>query len=164
MAGEGAGIFPGDPGTRPGGLPYPRSAAHEGGPRNGVRTAVEDFAASRDGLRFATVPAFFGLGLVWHTDAPWAERVAAIVGPWDDNALVARLEATRVRHLADMHGQLAELWELRERVARQEDVLQRMLDSSAFSVAERLSRLRVRAGVATSQSEVSKDQIRRALD
>ena len=96
--------------------------------------------------------------------APWADRVAAIVGPWDDNALVARLETGRVRHLVDMHGQLAELWELRARVARQEEVLRRMLDSSAFSVAERLSRLRVRAGVATTQSEVSKDQIRRALD
>ena len=163
VAGEGPGLYPGDSGTRPGGLPYPRSAAHEGGPRNGVRTAVEDFVASREGLRFATVPAFFGLGVVWHADAPWADRIAAIVEPWDDNALVARLEAGRVRHLVDMHGQLAELWELRDRVARQERVLRRMLESSAFSVAERLSRLRVRAGVATSQSEVSKDEIRRAL-
>ena len=37
--------------TRPrrDGLPYPRSAAREGGERNGVLTAVEDFVADRDG-------------------------------------------------------------------------------------------------------------------
>ena len=37
------------PGVRPDGLPYPRSAAREGGPRNGVLTAVEDFVAQRRG-------------------------------------------------------------------------------------------------------------------
>jgi len=31
-----AGIFPGEAGVRPGGMPYPRSASHEGGPANGV--------------------------------------------------------------------------------------------------------------------------------
>src|SRR4051794_26065333 len=48
LAGEGRGLFPGDPGLREGGLPYPRSAAREGGERNGVLTAVEEFAAGRD--------------------------------------------------------------------------------------------------------------------
>ena len=43
-------------------------------------------------------------------------------------------------------------------------MLQRLLDSSAFSVAERLSRLRARAGVATEQSVVSKEEIRGALE
>ena len=43
-------------------------------------------------------------------------------------------------------------------------MLRRLLDSSAFAVAERLSRLRARAGVATEQSIVSKDEIRRALE
>ena len=43
-------------------------------------------------------------------------------------------------------------------------MLRRMLESSAFAVAERLSRLRVRARIAPSQSVISKDEIRRALD
>src|SRR4051812_36202116 len=51
MADDQGGIFPGDPGLVPGGLPYPRSAAREGGPRNGVLTAAEDFVADREGLR-----------------------------------------------------------------------------------------------------------------
>ena len=45
VAGDAGGLFPGDPGLRAGGLPYPRSAAHEGGAANGVLTAVEEFAA-----------------------------------------------------------------------------------------------------------------------
>ena len=42
VAGGAGGIVPDDPGLRPGGLPYPRSAAREGGPDNGVLTAIED--------------------------------------------------------------------------------------------------------------------------
>lgn len=165
MAGpdESQGIYPGDPGLRPGGLPYPRSAASEGGERNGVRAAVEDFVAGSDRLRFVRVPAFFGFGVVWHRDAPWSEQLAAQLEPWDANPVLERLEENRVRHLADLQVQANELWRARERLARQEAVLQRLLESSAFAVAERLSRLRERAGVGRGQAVVSKDQIRRAL-
>jgi SAM-dependent methyltransferase len=157
------GLFPGDPGLRPGGLPYPRSAASEGGPRNGVLTAVEDFASSREGLRLVVVPVFFGFGVLWQRDAQWGEKIAQLLDPWDRNPVLERLEANRIRHLAQKHEHLAELWRAQERQARQEAVLRRLLESSAFSVAERLSRLRMRAGVAKDQSIVSKDEIRRAL-
>jgi hypothetical protein len=50
-----------------------------------------------------------------------------------------------------------------QRADRRRLVLERLLNSSAFAFAERLSRLRHRAGVATEQSVVSKDEIRRAL-
>ena len=43
-------------------------------------------------------------------------------------------------------------------------MLRRLLNSSAFALAERLSRLRRRAGVAPASSVVSKDEIRRALE
>jgi hypothetical protein len=163
-AGDRGGIVPGDEGLRPGGgLPYPRSAAHEGGPRNGVLTAVEDFVADREHLRLAVVPAFFGFGAVWHGDAPWANEVAEILEPWDRNPLLERLEGNRVHHLAQGHSRLTELWRLQERLARQEALLRRMLESSAFGVAERLSSLRMRAGVAREQAVVSKAEIRRAL-
>jgi Methyltransferase domain len=160
---EGTGLFPGEPGVRPGGLPYRWAAQREGGPRNGVLTAVEDFVAAREGLRLAVVPAFFGLGVVWHRDAPWADAVAEIVAPWDGNVLVARLEANRVHHLASSHVQMVEAARAQARIARQEAVLRRLLESSAFAVAERLSRLRRRAGIATEASVLSKDDIRRAL-
>ena len=70
--------------------------------------------------------------------------------------LLERLEANRVHHLATV-------WESQTREGRQRGVLDRLLESSAFAVAERLSRLRVKAGVAPAQSVISKDEIRRVL-
>lgn len=160
---EGGGLFPGDPGVRPGALPYRFPAAREGGPRNGVLTAVEDFVSGRPDLRLAVVPAFFGLGVAWDRRAPWADAVAAVVDPWDGNPVVARLESNRVFHLASAHVDRSRLLLAEERLARQEALLRRMLESSAFAVAERLSRLRIRAGVATNQSEISRDAVRRVL-
>jgi Methyltransferase domain len=160
---EGGGLFPGDSGIRAGALPYRAAAAREGGPRNGVLTAVEDFVAQRDSLRLAVVPVFFGLGVVWHRDAPWADAVAALLGPFDRNPLLARLEENRVHHLASWYVQTTETAWAQQRSARLEAVLRRMLESSAFGVAERLSRLRRRAGIASAQPEVSKEAIRRVL-
>jgi Methyltransferase domain len=164
VAGETNGIFPGEEGVRPGGgLPYPRSAAREGGPGNGVLTAVEDFVGERDGLRLAVVPVFFGVGAVWEEAAPWSEDLARLLDPLDGNPVLERLEANRVHHIAESHTRLAEIWRLQERQRRQEAVLRRLLESSAFAVADRLSRLRGRAGIATSQAVVSKEEVRRAL-
>ncbi len=164
VAGSRGGLVPGEPGLTPGGLPYPRSAEREGGERNGVLTAVEDFVASRDGLRLVVVPVFFGFGVVWHQDAPYAEALARILDPFDRNPILERLEANRVHQLARVHRTLNELWGERERRVEQEALLRRLLESSAFSVAERLSLLRMKAGVATEQSVVSKAEVRRVLD
>ncbi len=163
VAGDAGGIYPGDPGLRPAGLPYPKSAAREGGERNGVLTAVEDFVAGRERLRLVVVPGFFGFGVVWHLDRSWSDAVAQILDPLDRNPILERLEANRVDQLARRYSTLAELWAAHKTIARQQAVLQRLLDSSAFSVAERLSRLRAAAGIATAQSVVSKDEIRRVL-
>jgi methyltransferase family protein len=155
-AGADGGLFPGDPGVRPGGLPYPRSAAREGGPANGVLTAVEDFVGAREGLRLVVVPVFFGVGVVWDRGAPYADKLAALLDPFDRNPVLERLEANRVLHIAQEYA-------LTQRTRRQEAVLQRMLESKAFAIAERLSKLRVRARIAPSQSVISRDEIRRAL-
>lgn len=77
-------------------------ALQAGGPRNGVLTAVEDFVAdaTTDGraLAFAYIPAVFGLGVVFAADAPWSEAVAALLLPLHDNALLARIEESRLRN------------------------------------------------------------------
>lgn len=156
VAGADGGIFPGEPGLRQDGLPYPRSAAREGGPRNGVLTAIEDFVAEGERLRLVVVPVFFGFGAVWDLDAPWSGAVARVLDPWDRDPVLERLEANRVLHIARE-------FELAQRNARQEAVLRRLLESRAFSIAERLSRLRVRAGIAPSQSVIAREEIRRAL-
>lgn len=152
----GEGLFPGDPGTRPGGLPYPRSAAREGGPGNGVLTAIEDFVATRERLRLAVVPVFFGLGVLWHLDAPWSDAVAAILDPWDRSPLLQRLEENRV-------FQIAQAFAASSRLESREAMLRRIEGSSAFAVAERLSRLRVRLGIASEASALSREEIRRVL-
>ena len=110
------------------------------------------------------MPAFFGLSVVWATDAPYASALADVIDPWDQNPLVERLETNRVFHLAEAHVQTthAALWQ--QRAERRRLVLQRLLDSRAFALAERLSRLRHRAGIATEMSIVSKDEIRKALE
>jgi len=87
-----------------------------------------------------------------------------VLAPWDRNALLARLERNRVYHLASAHVSRAEAALERERRERQQAVLERMLSSSAFAIAERLSRLRRRAGIAPAQSVVSRDEVRRVLD
>jgi hypothetical protein len=109
------------------------------------------------------VPVFFGVGAVWDQRAPWSGNLARLLDPLDRNPVLERLEANRVHHIAEGHTRLAELWRLQDRQRRQEAVLRRLLESSAFGVAERLSRARVRARIATGQSVVSKDEVRRAL-
>lgn len=164
VAGQVGGLVPSEPGVAPAGLPYPRSAAREGGPGNGVLTAIEDFVALREELRLVVVPAFFGFGAVWHRAAPYDDELRRILDPWDRNPILERLEASRVHNLAAAHVRQFELWQEQKRRSRQQVVLRRLLESSAFSVAGWLSRLRARAGVAPAQSVVSKDEIRRTLE
>lgn len=151
---EGGGVFPGEPGLTNKGLPYKYPAKREGGERNGVLTAVEDHVAATDGLRFAVIPSFFGLGVVWHQDAPWAAEVAALVAPYDRHPLLERLEANRVLHLAELHAERVQLLEAQHRLAEQEVFLRKLLESRTFAVAERLSKVRQGGEPAISKAEV----------
>ncbi|MBX9883128.1 MAG: class I SAM-dependent methyltransferase [Sphingomonas sp.] len=75
-------------------------ALHEGGPRNGVLTAVEDFLAEEleagRELGFCEVPGVFGLGILFAFDAPWSAALADLVVPWHQNKLLQSLEANRL--------------------------------------------------------------------
>jgi hypothetical protein len=154
-------IFPGEPRTGGGGLPYPWAADREGGAQNGVLTAIEDFAAARSGIRVAVMPMFFGFGVAWHEDAPWAAAVAGLLEPWDRNPILTRLEANRVFHLASQIRTRVELERtemvLGNRVERLEAVLGGISSSRAFKLVSRITALR---GGGESWSE----QIDRALD
>jgi hypothetical protein len=104
------------------------------------------------------VPAFFGLGVLWREDAPWAAEVAEILERWDRNPVLARLEANRIYHLATRYVRRSEILGLRERSRVYEGVLRVMLNSRAFAIAERLSRLR-KGG----RPAFSRELVRRAL-
>ncbi len=99
-----AGALPGAPGLVAGrgfrGMGQFAWACHEGGARNGVLTAIEDFAEERRTagrpLAFCEVPAVFGLGILFDLDAPWGEAMAELVVPFHDNKLLATLERNRL--------------------------------------------------------------------
>lgn len=99
-----AGAFPGHSNLFAGrgfrGMGHFAWATHEGGPRNGVMTGIEDFLAEAlaegDEYAFAEVPAVFGLGVLFAMDAPWTAEVAEIVLPYHDNALIRSLEQNRL--------------------------------------------------------------------
>ena len=160
-----AGVYPGDPGIRPGALPYHYPAAREGGPHNGVLTAVEDFVAAGDQLRLAIVPSFFGVGVVWDNSAAWSEALAERLSPWDRNEHVQRLEHNRVVHLANTRLQLnaARTAERRletqgQQLSEQRELLSRIAQSRAFGAVERF--LSSRRG----EPPFSHEAIRRVLD
>jgi hypothetical protein len=151
-------LDPDRPGVADGGILVEWAAAREGGPRNGVLTAVEDFVAAREGLRVALVPAFFGLGIVWDRGAPWSDAVASIVEPLDRDPLLERLEANRVAKQVEwarcFRGRNADA----ERMRAQAGLLRDLAESTALAWVERLSRLRGRGRPA-----VWSDRIREVL-
>lgn len=155
----GGGLVPDDTGTREGGVPYRWPAAHEGGPRNGVLTAVEDFVAARDGLRLAVVPVFFGFGVAWHEDAPYAGAIEEILAPWDRNPLLERLETNRVGLLTKMIFEDGRRGVADGRRERKDQVLHRVLHSRTFALAETISRIYGRG-----RAEISREDLRRALE
>jgi hypothetical protein len=141
-------LYPGDPGTRPGALPYHHPAAREGGPRNGVLTAVEDFMSDREQLQVTIVPTFFGMAVIWDRALPQASALTELLAEWDRNPHLERLERNRVLHLANTQLQLSALHEAERRLAEQgpqlvaqRQLLERMLHSRAFWIAEQILRL-----------------------
>lgn len=71
-------------------------ALEEGGPRNGVLTAVEDFLAERDDLELRRIPAVFGMGVLFAREAPYADGLRALLDPLHEHDLLQRLERNRV--------------------------------------------------------------------
>ena len=72
-------------------------ATEEGGPRNGVMTAVEDFVKDKPGrFLWAYIPIIFGLGVLFDSGAPWRDKLSEILGPYHNNTLLARMEENRL--------------------------------------------------------------------
>jgi hypothetical protein len=123
-------------------------ALEEGGPRNGVLTAVEDFLAEHGGLAYAHVPAVFGLGVIYPEAAPYAERVRELLAPWHESRLLERLEENRVRLYA-------RVLELQDQLTRADSASNLVLLGYAERIAEleaqnaslRLERGRLRAAI-----------------
>jgi hypothetical protein len=153
--GEDIKLVPGNSGTAERGLPFEWGALEEGGPRNGVMTAIEDFMAHHDSLRLAVIPIFFGCGLLWSEDAAWSDEVAEIVEPWDHNPILERVEKARVTQLVQRHSREQEIDERFDYTLRLEEAVRRIVGSRAFGALESLSRARRGGRPAFSRQELS---------
>jgi Methyltransferase domain len=94
------GVTLGNPGTIDGGfrgMGQFACALHEGGPRNGVLTAIEDFVALEpEAYWFANIPAVFGLGVLFERTHCAVGALTNLLAPSHDNPLLARLEQNRL--------------------------------------------------------------------
>jgi Methyltransferase domain len=72
-------------------------ATKEGGARNGILTAIEDFVEGKEEhLCWARVPAVFGLGILFDKHAEWASALTQFLLPYHENSLLAQLERNRL--------------------------------------------------------------------
>lgn len=94
------GVLPGVAGLVDGGFKDLFSSAcavNEGGPRNGVLTAVADFVALYpNDFFFASIPGVFGLGVIFNRDHAAATQIAQILAPLNAHPLLASLEQNRL--------------------------------------------------------------------
>lgn len=94
------GAVPGKSALQPSGFRGEGSFAYaleEGGPRNGVLTAVEDFIAERPDLELHLVPPVFGLGVIIDRAAAWADKARELLAPYAGSPFLARLERNRTQ-------------------------------------------------------------------
>lgn len=73
-------------------------AEHEGGPKNGVLTAVEDFHAAHPDWELFLIPAVFGLGVLFPKSHPKRDALVEMLAPLHQNELLRRLEENRLRN------------------------------------------------------------------
>ena len=95
----------GSPGLPPAGY---MTADAEGGPRNGVLTAVEDFLGSRTGWEFRRIPVLYGIGLLLcreNLDSEELSSLLDLIGELDSHReLLSVLELNRVENLCRIAG------------------------------------------------------------
>lgn len=80
-------------------LKGPYWALQEGGSRNGVLTAVEDFMQTKQGqYHWIFVPGMLGLGILIDVNHPQAEKVINFYSVLHNNPLLALMERDRIIH------------------------------------------------------------------
>jgi len=114
-------------------------ALHEGGPRNGVLTAVEDFLArTRLALRFALLPVDFGLGLLV-SEALLASKPAlralfdGLSEPGFDLRLALHTEERRIDTFVELQREIVQLrdqagWAVTQLSAHQAELARHVLE------------------------------------
>lgn len=80
-------------------LKGPYWARQEGGPRNGVLTAVEDFLQQNpDQYHWVYIPGMLGLGVLIDVNHPHADEIMKFYAVLHNNPLLALMEHDRITH------------------------------------------------------------------
>ncbi len=114
-------------------------ALDEGGPRNGVLTAVEEFLAERDDLEFRRIPAIFGMGVIFARDGAQAGAIRALLDPLHELGLLDRMERNRL----DLYLAVLRARDELERHARGVDALVTGLERELAAEKAETARLRL---------------------
>lgn len=77
-------------------------ALREGGPRNGVLTAVEDFMKETAGYELFLIPAIFGLGFLVPSPHPALGSLRTLLSPYDRNPLLDIMEKNRLANYLEV--------------------------------------------------------------
>lgn len=133
-------------------------ALEEGGPRNGVLTAVEDFVDAREHLELHLVAPVFGLGVILDRRAPQLEEARRLLAPYAGSPFLARLERNRI----ELYLRVLELQDLpvTDRKARQREWAR--LDEERSALAARELELMERVAAAERAVERAEARAREA--
>lgn len=138
-------------------------ALHQGGPRNGVRTALEDFLAGHPGWVVRHVPCVFGLCVVFPEDAPWSAELGDFLDCYHENPMLVRLETNRIDlylKVLELQDQLAALRLHYEGLSTERDTQLRATETAMFLAQQEARTARVDAS--RSQVPEPESQARRA--
>ncbi|MCX7017317.1 MAG: HAD-IA family hydrolase, partial [Candidatus Sumerlaeota bacterium] len=171
------GVRLGNPGLAPGGfrgLGRYACATREGGPRNGVLTAVEDVMKERPSLlRLISVPAVFGLGVLYAPES-LDSRQRAVFDAFDETLessgdLLRNLEHNRLSlYLRVLYLQDEVAPAMKSHIDAREAAL-RQLESARASLQKRGEELeaelqRLAQEIQSTQEEIARDQAQIAAD
>lgn len=121
-------ITVGNSGTIDGGFKGGIWALHEGGPRNGILTAVEDFIKqSKRQYHWIHVPAVLGLGVLVDVNHPCAQQIVNFYAPYHQNPLIETLEKNRITNYLAVCA-------LNDKIAKMSAILDKL---TKFCVAEK---------------------------
>lgn len=144
-------VRPGEAGVVPSGLRGEGKLAvaeQEGGPANGVLTAVHDVLAARDDLELITLAPIYGVGFVFPTEAPWAAALRDVLAPYAGLELLERMEDNRVAlylQVIELQDRLHRLDAGRNRVLAARDARVAQLEAEIAGLRVELARARVAA-------------------
>lgn len=120
------------------------NALHEGGPENGVLTAIEDFVEASGGVRLWTLPFFNGLGIIMPEERRTPELDTLVESFYSSESLLETCKALE----EDGMRMRAALYEERRRLEVRTDALERarrLLTERSARIAELEAQLTERA-------------------